>query len=385
MISVERAHLHVAAHSHPGSRRRENEDRYGVSAFTLEDANHTPALLAVLADGIGGHRAGEVAAELAVESISRLIGEGDGSQPVQTLQQAIISASQLVHARAEADPDLTGMGSTVACAWVIGMRLFTASVGDSRIYLVRDGAIHQVTTDHTWVQEAIEQGKLTPQQARAHPNAHVIRRYLGSSQEVVPDTRLRLHSDESDLHARANQGLTLQPGDLLLLCSDGLTDLVSDSEILSSLMTRSLKDALDELVLLANRRGGHDNITIVSLRVPVAEKLTVPIVKRRQRSRLLVASLISLGLLLVALVVAAGAFWYFSRQQLLLTPVVMEMNTPLVGTLPAVMAYPTITTLSLTSTPIVEPAVEPSVETPAFTQPSPATLTPWPTNTLASP
>jgi protein phosphatase len=268
-------------------------------------------LLALLADGIGGHRAGEVAAEMAVETISRIVAESDGSQPIATLGQAIVSASQLVHARAEADPDLTGMGSTVACAWVIGLRLYTASVGDSRIYLVRDGEIHQLTTDHTWVQEAIERGGLTPEQARAHPNAHVIRRYLGSDQEVLPDTRLRLRTGESDSHARANQGVTLQPGDVVLLCSDGLTDLVSDSEILSSMMTRSLREALDEMVLLANRRGGHDNITMVSLRVPVVEQQTTPIGKRPQRSRLLIAGLTCLGLLIVALVVAVGAYWAF--------------------------------------------------------------------------
>lgn len=379
MIPVERAHLHVAAHSHPGSRRRENEDRYGVSAFTLEDANRTPALLAVLADGIGGHRAGEVAAELAVEAISRFVAASDASQPVQTLQQAIISASQLVHARAETDPNLTGMGSTVACAWVIGMKLFTASVGDSRIYLVRDGMIHQVSTDHTWVQEAIEQGTLTPEQARAHPNAHVIRRYLGSSQEVVPDTRLRLHNDESDLHARGNQGVSLSPGDLLLLCSDGLTDLVNDTEILASLMTRSLRDALEELVLLANRRGGHDNITIVTLRVPVVETPTIPIGKRRQRSRLLVAGLAGAGLLLAALAIAVGAFWYSSRPQPLLTPAETNMNAPLAVTLPAVIGSPIALPESST------PTVELSGETPAVTLPAQSTLTPWPTNTLPPP
>jgi PPM family protein phosphatase len=379
VIPVERAHLYVAAHSHPGSRRRENEDRYGVSAFAIEDPKRTPALLAVLADGIGGHRAGEVAAELAVETISRFVAASDGSQPVQTLQQAVISASQLVHARAETDSDLTGMGSTVACVLVIGMNLFTASVGDSRIYLVRDGMIHQVSTDHTWVQEAIELGSLTLEQARAHPNAHVIRRYLGSSQEVVPDTRLRLRIDESDLHARANQGVSLNPGDLLLLCSDGLTDLVSDSEILSSLVTRSLKDALEELVLLANRRGGHDNITIVTLRVPVVETPTIPIEKRRQRSRLLVGGLSGLGLLLAALGIAAGAFWYSGRSQPPLTPAVIDVNAPLAVTLPAVMGSPAV--LPDASTPTVDQ----SGETPAATLPAQATLTPWPTNTHSPP
>jgi serine/threonine protein phosphatase PrpC len=379
VIPVKQAHLYVAAHSHPGSRRRENEDRYGVSAFVLDDASRTPALLAVLADGIGGHRAGEVAAEMAVETISRMVAESDGSQPLQTLQQAIIAASQMVHTRAEADPDLTGMGSTVACAWVIGMHLFTASVGDSRIYLVRDGAMHQVTTDHTWVQEAIEQGRLTPEQARLHPNAHVIRRYLGSSQDVVPDTRLRLQNGESDSHARANQGVALQPGDLLLLCSDGLTDLVSDDEILASLVTRSLKDALEELVLLANRRGGHDNITIVSLRVPVLEKQTIPIGKRRQRSRLLVAGLVGLALLLVALVVVGGAFWAFNRPRPLDTPLATQMSLTPGATLPAALISPS------GLPPVTTATVEAPGSTPAFTPPSQATLTPWPTNTLPPP
>jgi protein phosphatase len=264
----------------------------------------------VLADGIGGHRAGEVAAELAVEAISRFVAASDGSQPVQTLQQAIISASQLVHARAETDPNLTGMGSTVACALVIGMKLFTASVGDSRIYLVRDGMIHQVSTDHTWVQEAIEQGKLTSEQARAHPNAHVIRRYLGSSQEVVPDTRLRLHNDESDLHARGNQGVSLSPGDLLLLCSDGLTDLVNDTEILASLMTRSLKDALEELVCCP--RGGHDNITIVTLRAAV-EIPTIP-TERRQRCSLVGGLAGCSAALAIAVAFSPAAHSHSSRQ-----------------------------------------------------------------------
>jgi protein phosphatase len=165
----------------------------------------------------------------------------------------------------------------------------------------------------------------------------------------------------------------------LLLCSDGLTDLVSNEEILASLLTRSLKDALDELVLLANRRGGHDNITIISLRVPVVEKPTIPVGQRRQRSHRLPLWLAGLGLCLVALLAAAGAIWAFSRLPPRETPPVTLTSLPPDATLPAALASPAA------SAPAISETVEAPEAAPAFTPPSPATLTPWPTNTLSPP
>ena len=145
------------------------------------------------------------------------------------------------------------MGTTAVCAWIIGDRLYTAAAGDSRLYLLRSGALQRLTTDHTWVQEALDHGALSPEGARDHPNAHVIRRYLGAKHPLRADLRLRLHPDESDAQAEANQGLRLLPGDRLLLCSDGLTDLVEDAEILAALSTDSpTKEALHGLVALAN-------------------------------------------------------------------------------------------------------------------------------------
>jgi len=123
------------------------------------------------------------------------------------------------------------MGTTCACAWVIGSQLFIASVGDSRVYLLRNGSLIQLTVDHTWVQEAVEKGILGPEDVRNHPNVHVIRRYLGSSKTPQADTRLRLAKEETDTQAHSNQGLCLLPGDLLLLCTDGLTDVVEDADI----------------------------------------------------------------------------------------------------------------------------------------------------------
>ena len=229
MIPADRAHLYVAASTHPGMKGKNNEDQYAVSAYLLSEADPTPSLLAIVSDGIGGHRAGEVASQIAVETISRTVAKSDGSNPTATLEDAITLASQAIVEQAELHPEKRGMGATCVCAWVIGNRLYSASVGDSRLYLLRGNSITQLTTDHTWIQEAIEYGALTPEQARRHPNVHVIRRYLGSQPPPEVDFRLRVNPAETDSQAQANQGFPLIPGDFLLLCSDGLTDLVTIS------------------------------------------------------------------------------------------------------------------------------------------------------------
>ncbi len=377
MIPVPRAHLYVSAVSHPGLRGKVNEDRFGVSAYRVEDAQQTPSVLAVLADGIGGHRAGEVAAELAVETVSRIVAESDASDPLGTLQQAIVHTSRTINAHAQTDPNLAGMGSTIACAWIIGPRLYIAAVGDSRIYLARNHSLAQLTTDHTWVQEAIEEGKLSPEQARNHPNAHVIRRYLGSPNDVIPDMRLRLHPGENDRHAQANQGVNLLPGDMILLCSDGLTDLVSDAEILAALETRKLQSALDELALLAIRRGGYDNITVVALRMPVLEKATIPLGQRRQRLRLSIAGLFA-GLLLAALLLAASVWGTLERFRT--DPAVSAQPAPATAALSTPLP---VATLSLSAT--ATQSTQDTSPAPTTTPPALATLTPWPTNTRLPP
>jgi serine/threonine protein phosphatase PrpC len=268
MITVERAHLHVAAVSHPGMSGKNNEDRYSVSAYQIGSAHPVPSLLAIVADGIGGHRAGEIAAEIAIEKISEAVAAANGQQPINTLANALIQTSQAIFEQAEGNPDQQGMGSTCACAWIIDDRLYIANVGDSRVYLLRDHTTRQLTIDHTWIQEAIDHGVITPEEAHQHPNAHVIRRYLGSRQAVVPDMRLRLRPGEGDEQARSNQGMRLQPGDQIVLCSDGLTDLVETSEITTVLQRYPQNEGLQKLVEMANQRGGHDNITIVALQVP---------------------------------------------------------------------------------------------------------------------
>jgi PPM family protein phosphatase len=267
MNRSQHSHLNVAAMSHAGMSGKNNEDRYTISSYTGVD--ETPVLFAVISDGIGGHRAGEVAAELAVNYILEKISESDGKNPVEIMESAIHTASQAIASRSASQADQFGMGATCACIWVEGDRLYTAYIGDTRIYLIRDGKIQRLTVDHTWVQEAIEKGIITPDQARYHPNVHVIRRHLGSVELPDVDFRLKLSLEDDDEQARKNQGAQLKTGDILLMCSDGLTDMVWDDEILRLVTTRNaLKSAAEDLVDRANERGGHDNITVILIGVP---------------------------------------------------------------------------------------------------------------------
>jgi protein phosphatase len=403
MRQAERPHLDIAASSHPGISGKNNEDRFAVSSQP-GGLDREPSVLAVIADGIGGHRAGEVAAEIAVETITRVVAGGEPGEPVALLEAAISAASQAIFQQSESEAEQKGMGATCACAWVIGERLYTASVGDSRIYLMRSGRIHQLTTDHTWIQEAIDQGVLTADEARGHPNAHVIRRYLGSRQAVVPDLRLRLRKGESDEQSRANQGLPLRPGDLVVLCSDGLTDLVSDEEIQETLKTQPQDQAVDALIDLANQRGGHDNITVISLQVPQAETAAVPVVAvksaqaepevaqtqripvaapvakaRTERSRLYLLGCLGVaGLLVLGVVLLGGLYSLLDRFNL--SPQASATATAtILAPLPVQSLVAASATVPVRFTPTFTPVV-----TFEFRQTEPAvTLTPWPTNTRA--
>lgn len=273
MIRSTLAHLHVAALSHAGMSGKNNEDRYAVSSFQLSREDTRSSVFAIVADGIGGHRAGEVAAELGVNYITIGVGESNAKKPVKILENAIHEASQAIAAHSAGKDEEEGMGSTCACAWVIENRLYTAYVGDSRIYLLRGKQIQRLTIDHTWVQEAYEKGIITLEQMRDHPNVHVIRRYLGGIKLPNVDFRMRIDDEESDEESENNQGFYLEPGDTILLCTDGLTDLVWDDEILK--IIRSKKDmnqAAEALVNLANNRGGHDNITVVIMSTPRLEE-----------------------------------------------------------------------------------------------------------------
>ena len=279
MNRSQHSHLNVAVLSHAGMTGKNNEDRYAVSSYTLE--GDRPVMFAVISDGIGGHRAGEVAAELTVNYIVDYVSQSNGKSPTQIMENAIHAASEAIAARSASKEDQAGMGSTCACAWLEGQRLYIAYVGDSRIYLVRDGSIQRLTIDHTWVQEAMDRGIITAAQAHNHPNVHIIRRHLGSVELPEVDLRLHFTGSENEQQARSNQGSLLRAGDTLLLCTDGLTDMVWDDEILRLILTRnSLKSAAEDLIAQANERGGHDNITVILIGVPRG-LATEPIRKRK--------------------------------------------------------------------------------------------------------
>ncbi len=268
MIRTEHAHLYLAAQSDPGLSGKNNEDNFAVSAYRLSQNNPTPSVFAILSDGIGGHRSGEVASEMTVNLISQIVSQSDGGHPLAIFQQGFYAVSEEIVKQADLDVSHKGMGATAACVWMIAQQLYIAYAGDSRIYLIRGKQIQQLSRDHTWVQEALDKGVLDRAAIKSHPNLHVIRRYIGSSEPPEPDLRLYLQPGESDKRARANQGTTLTPGDVILLCTDGLTDLVSDNEIMNMLQGRTLKQTAKALIDLANQRGGHDNITVVLLGIP---------------------------------------------------------------------------------------------------------------------
>jgi len=258
--------LLIAHGTHPGETGKNNEDHYAVKTFHPDGGENLT--LGIVADGIGGHRAGEVASELVTRVIIEVVGQSAGADYRAILEEAITQAARKVAEQANSKPEYHGMGTTCVAALIVGRRLYTAYLGDSRLYLIQRQTIRQISIDHTWVQEAVEHGVLTPEEAKQSPQRHIVRRHLGNNPDVKPDFRLRLTADETPEQSEQNQGLRLEPGDAVLLCSDGLSDLAEADEILNILTGRELQAAVEELITLARKRGGPDNITIVVMQIP---------------------------------------------------------------------------------------------------------------------
>ncbi|HEY9078304.1 MAG TPA: protein phosphatase 2C domain-containing protein [Anaerolineaceae bacterium] len=412
MIRVEKSHLPFAAMTNAGMSGKNNEDYFGVAAFQLDAEKPLPVMLMVLSDGIGGHRGGEHASNIAVNHIIQRVAESDASTPVETMKEAIQSASAKIYEEAQADREKRGMGATVSVAWIIGKRLYTATVGDSRIYLLRNHTAQQVSTDHTWIQDMLDAGILKPDQVEGHPNAHVIRRYLGSPTPPEVDFRLRLNNDETNEQALANQGTTLQPGDYVLLCSDGLTDLVKNDEILAAFEAQEIEPAVSFLIDLANQRGGHDNITIIVAKLP-APKPTHPVektaplkLKKELISRKWLVfgcgGIIALAVLISAVVM--GTIWIIRGEPtstitptMAITPTlgITQPSSGQATIAPSAFPVPSITSTTQKSSPTIQPTPKPP--TPTLTYPpvptqtltqtsipptSGPTITPFPTDTV---
>lgn len=230
-----------------GRVRTDNQDAYFAGKITDD------SVFAVVCDGMGGANAGNVASELAVRHISEYVIRSyrdgmDMTDTEKTLKNAIVSANISLYDKAVNNAELAGMGTTAVAAFVKDGTAVIAHVGDSRIYLV-NGEIKQLTRDHSVVQSLIESGKITPEDAKVHPRKNVITRALGAEEDVAVD---------SDC-------LNLLNGDTLLLCSDGLTNFLDDKDILTVFQNNDISAVAERLVEEANKNGGGDNITVVTV------------------------------------------------------------------------------------------------------------------------
>ncbi len=249
--------LKVGARSDVGMIRSGNEDNFFAEADDRRG-------VFVVADGMGGHAAGEVASEMAVQIVARnllpLTSVLDRAAS-ERLAQAMKDANRAIYDRMLAEVDKQGMGTTASVLVLSDNQFLIGQIGDSRIYLLRDGALSQLTKDHSYVQEQVDAGLLTPEQARYHPYSNVITRCVGAGESV-----------EADIY----QG-EMRPGDVFLLASDGLTGMVDDRRLQAMLLARSGPGRIvDALIAEANGRGGLDNITAIVIQVVGVDGTAAP-------------------------------------------------------------------------------------------------------------
>jgi serine/threonine protein phosphatase PrpC len=255
MIPIEKGNIRSSAMSHAGGDTSNNQDRYALQSFQLKESSREESLFAVLADGVGAQRAGEVAAQIAVDMILYAVSQSEGSQPSALLQAAILRAGQAIVAQSEEEKEKRGMGTTALCAWLIDRKLFTASVGNSRLYLLRRDSLRllnvvsetEAGNEQDWVND---------------PSS-----FLGARLRENVDQRIVLSGDRSAKSSR-NQGAIMRSNDRLLLCSDGLSDALSDLEIRDILGQARIEDAAAKLVQAAIEKGSQDNLTAIAIAMP---------------------------------------------------------------------------------------------------------------------
>jgi PPM family protein phosphatase len=237
-------HFTAAAITDRGLKRPSNEDAFG---YSVEHGVY------VVCDGMGGAAAGEIASSLAVDEVMKLLTSRDGANPLPTdAEQAVAAANQAIFARAERSNKLSGMGTTMVALLASERQAWMVNVGDSRGYQLRKGRLQQITVDHSLVEEQVRLGRLDPVDALRSPLRNVITRALGTQSAVTADIF----------------ELETEPGDLFLLCSDGLTRELSDTFIESLLSVGApLEELCSRLVSAANQAGGHDNVTCLLVRV----------------------------------------------------------------------------------------------------------------------
>lgn len=342
--------LLIAQDTHAGARGKNNEDSCDVFEVPLQGSASTPSpqpmTVAVVADGVTSRTGGAQASQIAVKSVRSLLEKGLVVGPRQKqLEEVILRANREIHTFAQTNAIMENMSTTMVLAAIEAQQLYVLHVGDSRAYLIRGLTVYQLTLDHTWVQRAIDEGRITPAEAKVHPNRHVIVRYLGIEQRVTVDQGIIIpDTTQPDGQRLLGDTLTLRPGDALLLCTDGLTDQVKDSEIAEAVRAHWLrpKEAIKKLINLALQRQEPDNITIVLLEVPDGPvPLALPV-------RKVTPLLVGLAVLLVGLLAIGGSFMANMVRQ----PNVTPQPAPIANTAAQAVAVATATALPPTNTPI---------------------------------
>lgn len=250
-----RGDVELGQHSHVGMVRTENQDFFGYWEPEDDSTFETKGRLVVVCDGMGGHSGGEIASRLAVKTLIESYQASTG--PIaETLRAAIEAANAAVWGEGDVKPDLRGMGTT--CTALVHLRdtVYFGQVGDSRAYLIRGGAIKQMTKDHSLVQQLVDEGLLHPSEMESHPDKNVILRSMGVKPQVDADV----------------SHIPIAVGDVFLLCSDGLSGLVSDPEMLQlvqagALNGANMREICEMLVERANQYGGHDNVTVQLVKI----------------------------------------------------------------------------------------------------------------------
>lgn len=245
MTFKEKVMLTVCTKTDIGRKRNINQDT--VSAWPAPHGS-LPNLF-VVADGMGGHKAGDYASAYAVSAIGREVEMDENTEPIKILANAIECANAEIFEKAK-EEDFAGMGTTVVASTVIDSTLYVANVGDSRLYLIGN-EIRQITRDHSLVEEMVRAGELKREDARFHPDKNIITRAVGADRNVLVDFF----------------EVELSDGDIVLMCTDGLSNMVGDDEILSIIKKqKNVEDMVDELIKVANHNGGKDNIGVVLVR-----------------------------------------------------------------------------------------------------------------------
>ncbi len=244
--------LDVTGLSDRGVKRDHNEDAWSAPQALAPEMITAKGWLFVVADGVGGHQAGDVASAMAVEIIQQLYYDDPSPDVAASLRAAIRAASEKIYEEARARPARRGMSTTATAVVLRGEKLTVANVGDSRTYLIRQGRARQITDDHTWVEEQVQGGIITREEAQRHPHRNIITRSLGNNRKPEID----IFEEDAE------------PGDRVLLCSDGLSNIVSDEEIGGIVnQSETAKAAVNELIQLVIQRGAPDNVTAVLINI----------------------------------------------------------------------------------------------------------------------